>query len=186
MTTPYDSNNKYKIRDDHIRKYEHMKGICHGDCAVVKLSQGFIAWVSQEDIDRVMTRNWHCKPNRGDIYAVSTDRSECKDARKLRLHHFIIGRRDGLMVDHINGNTLDNRRANLRHVSPAVNAINRHDKCGVTKHITDSGRLTDLWRASITMNGRWKNLGLYATYEAALIARINAQDRTIAGLMSLI
>ncbi|GEM_PF-2633439 len=43
----------------------------------------------------------------------------------LRLHEFVLGRRPPLVIDHRSGNPLDNRRRNLRHVTRAVNGLNR-------------------------------------------------------------
>lgn len=40
---------------------------------------------------------------------------------KMTLHRFILGKRKGLEIDHINGSKLDNRRSNLRFVTHAVN-----------------------------------------------------------------
>jgi len=40
---------------------------------------------------------------------------------KNALHRFLLGKRSGLEIDHINGNKLDNRRNNLRFVRHAVN-----------------------------------------------------------------
>lgn len=40
---------------------------------------------------------------------------------KMSLHRFLLGKRKGLEIDHINGNKLDNRRINLRFVKHAVN-----------------------------------------------------------------
>ena len=43
----------------------------------------------------------------------------------VRAHHFILPPVVGMVVDHINGNGLDNRRCNLRYVTPSVNSTNR-------------------------------------------------------------
>lgn len=52
------------------------------------------------------------------------------------MHRYILGAPAGLMVDHINGDTLDNRRWNLRLVTRIQNGQNRigasaHSKTGV-------------------------------------------------------
>lgn len=44
------------------------------------------------------------------------------------LHRYIMKPPAGMVVDHINGNTLDNRRANLRIVTQAENAMNIHKR----------------------------------------------------------
>lgn len=73
----------------------------------------------------------------------------------VRLHHLVIGcPPEGLQVDHINGNTLDNRRCNLRFATPSQNCQNkapallrkwkgiRQYKCGWMARIrTPDGRI---------------------------------------------
>ena len=43
---------------------------------------------------------------------------------KQTLHLFLLGKRKGLEIDHINGNKLDNRRKNLRFITHAENTKN--------------------------------------------------------------
>ena len=45
--------------------------------------------------------------------------------RGVRLHHLILGKEENKVVDHINGDKLDNRKCNLRHVSRSINQVNR-------------------------------------------------------------
>ena len=49
----------------------------------------------------------------------------CRRGVHLYLHAFVLGRRPPLVIDHRSGNRLDNRRRNLRHVTRAVNMLNR-------------------------------------------------------------
>lgn len=70
------------------------------------------------------------------------------------------------MIDHINRNALDNRRANLRDADPSGNAANRvrprqsNPYRGVHRH-------KGAWRAQITVRGNRQDLGLFDTPEEA-------------------
>lgn len=50
-----------------------------------------------------------------------------KDKKKLRLHRYIMNCPRNLVVDHINGNALDNRLENLRICTQRENTRNRKD-----------------------------------------------------------
>ena len=86
------------------------------------------------------------------------------------LHRVIAKPGVGLMVDHINGNGLDNRRANLRECNAHQNQHNRRNFRETTSAYKgvglEPGR-TDLWRARITHNGRRIYLGVFDTELAA-------------------
>jgi hypothetical protein len=99
----------------------------------------------------------------------------------LTVHSQIIGPiPPGHHIDHINGNKLDNRRENLRVVSASVNQANRKR---LNKNNSSGMRgvsLTKLskkkpWKAQIMANRKQLHLGLFATKEEAIAARIAAE-----------
>lgn len=60
-----------------------------------------------------------------------------KNGKKQYLHRLIMGNPKGLVIDHINHNTLDNRKCNLRAVSPAENYYNMDEDCEKNRKLTD-------------------------------------------------
>jgi hypothetical protein len=84
----------------------------------IKLSKGLFALVSPEDYERVSKFNWTASnESRGGRkwYAIRFEMREGKRI-KIRLHRFIMGldKGDERVVDHLDGDGLDNRRCNLR------------------------------------------------------------------------
>lgn len=96
--------------------------------------------------------------------------------RNIMVHRLLLGEPAGA-IDHVNGDKLDNRRANLRLATPAQNSFNVRARKnasgfkGVTKN-------TQGWIARIQYDGRQRNLGTYATPEDAA----KAYDRAAAVL----
>lgn len=78
-----------------------------------------------------------------------------------------------LEVDHINHNTLDNRKCNLRKVTTRGNQLNKRNNTsgcpGVRWH--SQGKK---WNARITIKGKEKSLGMFNTFEEAVKARYEA------------
>lgn len=95
--------------------------------------------------------------------------------KKLRLHRLVIAAPPGFYVDHINGNGLDNRRSNLRLCTASQNNMNRMRKAGFVGVYFDKRRGT--WRAEITVNRKAIHLGIFRSFEDALAAREEAEDR---------
>src|SRR3990167_9459857 len=74
-----------------------------------------------------------------------------QDPKSRYLHRLVTNAPKGLDVDHINGNKLDNRKANLRIVTRSQNLHNRHDR---PFHGVAWRKDKKKWRARITVSGR--------------------------------
>lgn len=88
--------------------------------------------------------------------------------KKVFMHHMIIGKKDGYVVDHINGDRLDNRRKNLRHITRSLNAFNRKGVKGIYK-------IGKKWKAQICCNGNVIKLGYFNNKQNAIKARRHAE-----------
>src|SRR4051812_25890520 len=74
--------------------------------------------IDEEDYENINKYKWSLS----DGYAISW--------KNGRMHRFIMNAEKGQIVDHINGNKLDNRKSNLRFVTASQNAQNRPKKEG--------------------------------------------------------
>ena len=108
--------------------------------------------------------------------------SHCTYAKSSRmgkndfLHRFIMQPPKGYVVDHINGDGLDNRRCNLRICKQAENGANR---TGSRKSIKWLGTRWNphrgRWFAAITKNRKQIYLGSFKNRKDALKARLAAE-----------
>ncbi len=78
----------------------------------IRLSNGRFALVDDKDFDRVNAFRWYFHP---DGYAISRNKS---------MHRFILNAPKGMVVDHKNHDTLDNRRKNIWICTHSQNSLN--------------------------------------------------------------
>ena len=90
----------------------------------IPLTQGKIAIIDQEDFIRVNKYKWQAQYHKQKKRWYSE--GYIPEIRKMiRLHRFIMNPPDNRVVDHINNDSLDNRRANLRVCTVGENNRNR-------------------------------------------------------------
>lgn len=93
------------------------------------------------------------------------------------LHRYLLQLPKGVLGDHINGNTLDNRKCNLRACTHQENSynrgINKNNKSGVTGVRWD--KAAKKWAARITIEHSNKNLGYFDDFTEAVKARRAAE-----------
>jgi len=82
-----------------------------------------VAWslVDDEDYERFSFKRWNLSPFG---YARSKYRKDNIEATCF-LHRFIMNAQPGTILDHINGDKLDNRKSNLRFCTTSQNGYNR-------------------------------------------------------------
>lgn len=135
----------------------------------IPLTQGQVALVDEEWFDYLNQWKWSAiKLGRSHtFYAKRTKRVGPRKENKsitILMHRVIADVKDGMIVDHIDGNTLDNRQVNLRSTTQAVNMQNKHrlrsdNKSGA--HCVFWSKLHKSWRAIVTRNGKRMELGLF-------------------------
>jgi hypothetical protein len=85
----------------------------------IPLTQGEYAMVDAEDYERVNRHKWCLSRSGNRVYA----QRRCHGTT-IRMHQFIMNPPQGKVVDHIDGNGLNNRRGNLRICNRQQNACN--------------------------------------------------------------
>ena len=136
----------------------------------VPLTQGKVALIDDEDAERVLAYKWcarwdkSCRRWRALRYASGKHKG-----RAAFLHRFIMNAPDGVQVDHINQDPLDNRRLNLRL------ATNSQNCCNKGRHIDNSTGFKGIWwnkrrsafQAGIEHQGKKYHLGYFTEPEEA-------------------
>ena len=92
----------------------------------IELTQGQFAIVDDDDYEYLSQWKWHAHYDRhtNSFRARKNIRNE-KKATTISMHTMIMKTPKGLVCDHINGDTLDNRKENLRNITNNQNLMNR-------------------------------------------------------------
>src|SRR4051794_32206794 len=89
--------------------------------AVITLTQGQQTTVDEQDLELVRKYKWYAlKVASGSYYATTQIQTE-DGHKRLYLHRLLMNPPAGLVVDHIDGNPLNNSRSNLRVCTQAQN-----------------------------------------------------------------
>ena len=133
----------------------------------IVLDKCVVTLVDHEDAELFERFRWHVRWCSGKPYVYTS----------IYLHRLIAGRTSGdnQLVDHKDGNSLNNAKANLRTATVSQNAKNkRKQKGGTSKYKgvrflkrPEGCWLARPWLASIFVKGRSITLGYFATEEEA-------------------
>jgi len=136
-------------------------------CVGIPLTRGYVAIVDECDAD-LINRKWSASSRNADIYATS---SNSREYLHRTIMQRILGRELTAIerVDHIHGNTLDNRRSELRLCSHTQNIRNaklsKRNTSGYKGVSWD--KRTKSWASAIRVNKKTIHLGRYSTPQEA-------------------
>lgn len=141
----------------------------------IPLSRHKVALVDDEDFEKLNEHKWLVVNSRGYCYAIRHSTTKRKDRTSIQMSRVIMKTPKELQVDHINHNTLDNQKANLRNCSAKENSRNRIMKNpslsgfkGVDYRTIKRGLKTYKYIvARIGYNGKIINLGYFSNLESA-------------------
>ena len=147
----------------------HHKELVQGDkIAFIPLTQGKVAIVDTEDWEFLMQWRW----------SFNTRYASHGCPKRILMHRIIAGTPEHLHTDHINGNTLDNRKENLRICAASDNCKNRRQnishKSSKYKGVSWN-KENNKWTAGIYINKKRVHLGyFYKEEDAAKTYNTNA------------
>lgn len=165
---------KYSCRDkfNHIEIFED-----HAEIYLINNKNEVCAkaLIDIEDIEKVKDIKWHRTELQRYTYYCKSNHSKWKS-----IHRLILGVDDeNLVVDHINKDGLDNRKSNLRVCTNAQNLCNckipKNNKSGIKGVYWSNSR--NKWAAQLTINNKTKLIGRFNTFEEAVKARLEAEEK---------
>lgn len=137
----------------------------------IELTQGYSALVDDADYPILSAFKWCAAlmPDHRYVYAVRSEYT--RDSRRtVFMHREIAEAGPGTYVDHINQDTLDNRRANLRLCSHSENLRNSRGHRNRLSRYKGVSRQGGRWRALIQIDGKQHYLGGFKSEEDAASA----------------
>lgn len=146
----------------------------------IYLKNGMFALVDNDDYERINAYNW-IYLNKGDGYARRSYQNGGRQITVL-MHRTVMNLDDDQHIDHVNGNTLDNRKINLRICDRSQNMANRkmhkNNKSGfkgVYQHHMKNG--SKAFEAKIQFRKKSKSIGYFKTAKEASDAYDNESKK---------
>ena len=122
----------------------------------IPLTKGLFAVVDKCDYERLSQYKWFAKRCGHSWYA-----ARGLKGRTYFMHWGVLGRKEGFITDHINGNGLDNRRENLRFATQSENRRNRRKWQGKNYKGVRYREDMKKWEALIRVDGKLKSIGYF-------------------------
>ena len=143
----------------------------------IKLTKGFVAFIDDEDFERVNAFKWCVRIKSNTQYAIRGVSIGGRKTKTITMHQFITNSGIGFVTDHIDRNGLNNQKYNLRVCTQSQNCMNRKTNYGssIYKGVNFNKRLQK-WVSYIRFDKKLIHLGCFEdekiaakTYDLAAI-----------------
>lgn len=129
----------------------------------IPLTQGLFTLVDDDDYPYLSQFSWYAKSSGGDTFYAYRSVGSYEKYKKVIMHREIMNPPDGLIVDHIDGNGLNNQKSNLRICTHAENMHNRRmnrENTSGYKGVCFAKNMNK-WLAQIVVGGKKIKIGYY-------------------------
>jgi hypothetical protein len=133
--------------------------------------------VDAQDLERVSKHKWCVVTRHRDRPRPYCYAETMIEQKPTLLHRFIVNAPKGMMIDHADGNTLNNARTNLRVCTRAQNSANSKLNCKNKLGLKGVCRDGSGYKATINIGGRKTHIGRFPTPEEAHAAYVSAAIR---------
>ncbi len=140
------------------------------------LTRGLKTVVDDATFENQSGHKWHAENGGGSFYAARKPGAKNGFRKTVYLHREVVCAPIGFEVDHINGNTLDNRISNLRVCTRSQNAKNRKLSRNSSTGLKGVSQRGLKFRSRIWIGGKGICLG---TFESASDASKAYQDASL-------
>jgi hypothetical protein len=131
----------------------------------IPVGRGLFAIIDACDYAEISKYRWYANRRGHNVYAVCR-----KNGKTIYMHRMIMRPRRDCVVDHIDGNGLNNRRSNLRVCTRRQNQANKGPRGGSSRFV-GVYRQRDKWLAGLRCRGRYFHAGLFDDEVEAAKAR---------------
>ena len=150
----------------------------------IQLTQGKQAVIDDRDYEYLSSWKWCAhSPKPGKWYAVRSQTIGFMKRIQIKMHRLILSAPNGIHVDHINGNGLDNRRDNIRLCNNTQNNYNSRKQSRITTSNfkgVSFDRESRKWSAHITIVGKRVRIGRFVS-EVEAARAYDAEARRLYG-----
>lgn len=140
----------------------------------IKLTRGKVALVDDDMFDYLSQFKWQALKHYNTFYAVRGGKRKDGKRPLIRMHIEIMGEKDGCIIDHRDGNGLNNCRENMRHITQRQNIQCQHRLKSSKYPGVYWSKAAQKWHVQIMLNGSKKYLGIYADEHEAFLVYKNA------------
>lgn len=131
----------------------------------ISLTRGKFALVDDEDYEKLVALKWYTYPEKYTFYARTIAKRTGGKRTTVKMHRIIMGAPPNMLVDHIDGDGLNNQRSNLRLVT--ITQSNRNRRGWSCLGLKGVSRHRNRFQARITVDKVSKSIGYFDTQKEA-------------------